>query len=346
MNYIRKHKKAVLLIAVVVVVLFAFVTWQRKLTMSKSVYDELKEEPRGEAVEKDDFYYSQLTAKEGEDFLFLKEQMENLNGGVLELPQPVNGKEYQRIITALEYEGADNFYGFVDIPMTEDNVYVLYEDKDVFKITEDKISKVILFLSCAEGIHLSGKFAEDGMVSNLEKIQKGLSVNEEEKVAEIEKRQKETEALLEEILQGLPADSGKKEAIDYFLRWLDENMEFVQKAAATTEGMQNMGDMLEKVYDFNHVASLTKKKASALGYAKIFSELCHRAGMESHLVMGSWNGGWGQSEMYIFCAVSIDGQTVYVDASGQKNASLGGKRCLSEKEAKNRMTFADYFEYS
>ena len=44
--------------------------------------------------------------------------------------------------------------------------------------------------------------------------------------------------------------------------------------------------------------------------------------------MGSWNGGWGQSEMYIFCAVSIDGQTVYVDASGQKNASLGGKRCL------------------
>ena len=129
MNYIRKHKKAALLIAVVVVVLFAFVTWQRKLTMSKSV--------------KDDFYYSQLTAKEGEDFLFLKEQMENLNGGVLELPQPVNGKEYQRIITALEYEGADNFYGFVDIPMTEDNVYVLYEDKDVFKITEDKISKVM-----------------------------------------------------------------------------------------------------------------------------------------------------------------------------------------------------------
>ena len=34
MNYIRKHKKAALLIAVVVVVLFAFVTWQRKLTMN------------------------------------------------------------------------------------------------------------------------------------------------------------------------------------------------------------------------------------------------------------------------------------------------------------------------
>ena len=44
--------------------------------------------------------------------------------------------------------------------------------------------------------------------------------------------------------------------------------------------------------------------------------------------------------MYVLCAVSIDGQTMYVDASGAGKASLGGSRWLSEKEALHRMKFA------
>lgn len=345
MNYIHKHRKAAIIIAVVVIILGAFLGWQRKLTMAKSVYNDLKDEPRGEAIHGTDFYYNKLTAKEGEVFLFLKEKMENLEGGVLELPKPLTGKEYQRIVTALEYEGGNTFYGIIDIPMTADNIYVLHENKDILKVTEESISKVVLFLSCAEGIHLSGEFAEDGTVTNLSEIQKRLSVNLEEKVQEIQKRKEDTNAVMTEILQGIPADGGKKTTIEYFLQWLDDNMVFTQNAAATTEGMQDMGDLLEKVYSFNHEAGLTEKRASTLGYAKIFSELCRQAGIDSHVVMGTWNGNWMDDNMYVLCTVSIDGQTVYVDASGQKVSSLGGKRYISEKEAKNRLNFADYFEY-
>ena len=57
--------------------------------------------------------------REYEDYEFLRQKMENLEGGVLTLPNPLSGKEYQRILTALEYEGDNYFYGFVDIPTTE-----------------------------------------------------------------------------------------------------------------------------------------------------------------------------------------------------------------------------------
>lgn len=345
MNFIRKHRKAVLIITAVSVILFAFFYWQRTLTMAKNVYDELKEEPREEAVTENDYYYSKLTSKEGEDYLFLKDKIENLEGGVLTLPQPINGKEYQRIMTALECDGGNYFYGFADIPMTEDNIFVLYENKDIMKITEEKITKVVLFLSCSQGIGLSGQFEEDGRVSNIEKIQEGLSINEEAKVTEIQNRLEETEKILDDIVNGIPEGSGKKATVEYFLTWLDENMEVKENAAATTENLQDMGDMLDKVYPYNHLAALTDQKASVLGYAKIFSELCRRAGIDSHVVMGNWNGRWLDSNMYVFCTAAINGQNIYIDASGNMEYSLGGKRWLTEKEARNRLNFADYFEY-
>ena len=125
-------------------ILAAFFAWQRQITLSNTLSGKLEDSPRKEAAVESDFYSNQLTKKEYEVYLFLKENIESLKGGVLTLPQPVNGKEYQRIVTALECEGKNYFYGFVEIPMTEDEVYVQYEDKDLNRITENEISKVML----------------------------------------------------------------------------------------------------------------------------------------------------------------------------------------------------------
>lgn len=345
MNYIRRHKKASLIIGAAVLVLLAFLGWQRKNTVSKSVYDALEDRPRGEAAEENKYYSGQLTQREYEDFQFLTQKMEKLEGGVLTLPNPLTGKEYQRILTALEYEGDNYFYGFVDIPMTEDGVYVLHKEKDPLRITDQKISKVVLFLSCAEGISLSGQFADDGTLINLEEIQKGFSVNDEDKVKEIQETREETEKILEEILGGIPENAGEKTTADYFRKWLDENMKLADDAASTARQLSDMGDMLEQVYPYNHLAALKEKKASILGYAKIFSELCRRAGIASHVVMGTWNSQWTEGDTYVLCEVSIDGQKIYVDASGGKAQALAGNRYLTEKEAVSRMTFVDYFEY-
>ena len=104
-------------IGFILVLLIIFFGWQRKMATSKSVYDELKDSPRGAESIRSDFYEQQLTKKEEEVYQFLKEHLINMEGGILTLPKAIDGKEYQRIVTALEYDRNPFFYGFVDIPM-------------------------------------------------------------------------------------------------------------------------------------------------------------------------------------------------------------------------------------
>lgn len=345
MNYIRSHKKVVLAGLVILAIAMLILGLQRKRVLEQSVEDELKDVPREETVKHAEFYTDQLTKKELDVYLFLKEQIEQFRGGILTLPKPVNGKEYERITMALEYEGYNYFYGFTDIPMNEEDVYLLNEEKDLSRITDDEITKVVLFLSCASGIETAGEIADDGTLKNAEEIQTGLSVNDEEKIRTIKEKQEETERVLSEVIEGIPENSGQKSTVDYFLKWLDKEMKVPDDTVTKASELEHMGDMLEQVYPQNHLAAVTEKKASVLGYAKIFSELCRRAGMDSHVVMGHWNGKWSQDEQYVLCAVTIGDQTVYVDASGAKNGSLAGHRYLSEKEAKNRLIFTDCFQY-
>ena len=345
MNYIKKHKRAALLIGIMIIFLAAFFAWQRKITLSNTLSGKLEDSPRKEAAVESDFYSNQLTKKEYEVYLFLKENIESLKGGVLKLPQPVNGKEYQRIVTALECEGKNYFYGFVEIPMTEDEVYVQYEDKDLNRITENEISKVILFLSCAEGIEIQAAFAQDGTISNLNEIRDGLAVNNESKVDEINRRLENTEQILDEVIAGIPKDSGEKSTVYYFLDWMKDSLKPTDSMETAGEKVSHIGELLDKYYITNHTAAVLEGKATALGYAKILAELCNRAGMEAHIVAGTWQGGWVQEESYVFCAVSMNGQTVYVDASGMKSGSLAGERYLTEEEAFNHLKTADYFSY-
>ena len=51
MNYIRRHKKAAVIIGLAALVLFVFLGLQRKNATSQSVYDTLADPPRGEAIE-------------------------------------------------------------------------------------------------------------------------------------------------------------------------------------------------------------------------------------------------------------------------------------------------------
>lgn len=345
MDYIRKHQKAAIGIGFILVLLIIFFSWQRKMATSKSVYDELEDLPRGAEAVRSDFYEQQLTKKEEEEvYQFLKEHLINMEGGILTLPQAIDGKEYQRIVTALEYDRNPFFYGFVDIPMTGEYEYVLQKEKDILRVTEEKIEKVVLFLSCAKGIEVSGRFDEEGYLVNADKIAEELSVNDSEKETKIRQTMKETDKILNEIVAGLPKGAGQKSTADYFLGWLDEHLELADDTASEAKELKHMGEMLDQIYPYNHLAALTKGKASILGYAKILSELFERAGMDSHVVMGSWTSQWSE-EMYVLCAVSIDGQTIYIDASGAKEASLGGNRWLSEEETLHRMKFADYYEY-
>lgn len=344
-DHVRKHAKLYMIGGAVLIVLGIGMYYIRQNSLSKAVSGQLEDLPRQEEVVVNDFYSSQFTKDEYENLEYLKERMENLQGGVVTLPHPVNGKEYMRLTTALESEGYNYFYGCYEVPMTEDNVYVMHKERDYEKITERKIAKLILFLSCAEGLDLSGDYAEDGTVRNLEKIDEKLKVNIPEKVEKIKEEQQQTDAILDEVIENIPEGAGEKSTLDYFIRWMDENIKFHTEIQGAANSATNMGEMLDHIYKYNHLVIVKEKKGIPLGYAKVLAELCNRAGMEAHIVMGKWKAGLMSSDNYVFTAVHMNDQMIYVDASGAKANNMGGERYLREIEAMNHMEPMSYFEY-
>lgn len=345
MNFVRKHQKAVFFAGIILILLGTLAYWERQSTLSKATATKLKDEPRKSGEVKSTFYYDQLTKKESAAYDLMKDRLDKMEGGVVEFPEPMSGPEYLRVTTALEDEGYNYFYGFYDIPMTADDVYVKYKNTDLTTQKEKKITKAILFLSCAEGINTAGDYAKDGTVKNLAEIQEGLSTNSKEKVEKIVKTQEDTEKILSQIMEKLPADYGEKKTVDYFLDWLDKNMSVASHIGEEALDFSSMDEVFDGAYIYNNLSALTRKKATTLGYAKILSELCSRAGMESHIVLGIWGKSSLHQEGYVFCAVQMNGQTIYVDASGSKAADLADQKYMTQLEAKNHLKFVEYFEY-
>ena len=344
-DHVKKHAKLYLIGGVVLVGLGFGMYQIRQSSLEKAVSGQLEDLPRQEEVIVNDFYSGQLTKDEYENLEYLKERMENLEGGVVTLPHPVNGREYMRLTTALESEGYNYFYGCYEIPMTEDNIYVMHKERDYEKITERKIAKLVLFLSCAEGLDIAGDYAEDGTVRNLEEADEKLKINIPEKVKKIQEVQKQTDDILDEIIAGIPEGAGEKSTVDYFLKWMDDNIKFHTEIPEAANSATNMGEMLDHIYKYNHLDIVKEGKGIPLGYAKVLAELCNRAGMESHIVLGKWKAGLMSSENYVFTAIYMNDQMIYVDASGAKASRMGEERYLREVEAMNHMDFMNYFEY-
>mgnify|MGYP000222965425 CR=1 FL=1 len=63
MEYVRRHKKIVLIGLILLAVFTVIFGFQRKSVMEQSVEDELKDEPREETVKSAEFYLDQLTKK-------------------------------------------------------------------------------------------------------------------------------------------------------------------------------------------------------------------------------------------------------------------------------------------
>ena len=343
-KWIKKYKKAAVCIGVLLIIAIAAAAWHRQQILSVTAYEMAADEERSDGPVENTFYTDQLTQKEYKVYTQMLEHLDGRKGGIVAFEEPLTGEEYMRVTTALEDTGNNYFYGFYDIPMDDSDVYVKYDNSDILKITDPQITKCILFLSCAEGIDQQGEYGDDGTVLNLDSVGEALARNTDDGLTTIEHVQNETEEILNGILEGLDGEASKKEAISYFLEWLDENMTFASDVSENASSFSNMGQVFEGVTIYNDLSALSQGKATALGYAKIFAELCRQAGMDAHLVFGQWGRSSFTKESYVLCAVSLGEATVYVDASGGKSAQLAGHRCMMEEEARNHMEFASYFQ--
>lgn len=345
-KWIKKHPKAFAIIVAAALVLFLLCYWQRTIATSNTIETKLEDLARDKEKKEPKFYSGQLKEKELKAYECLKERVDNLQGGVVEFPEPLTGKQYTRVTAALEDEGYNYYYALCDIPMTEDNVYVKYDGADIMKVKEPVITKAVLFISCAKGIDTFGEYEEDGTVKNLDEIEKAYSENDPGKVGEIDKVKEETEEILDEILEGLPENAGEKSTVDYFLGWLEDNLSVAINIGSETTQESGMTGVFEDALIYNNLSALTTHKASAVGYAKILTELCNRAGMESYIVFGTWGRKNLSSESYVLSMIEMNGQKIYVDASGTQSNDTGGFRYMDERGAMNHMTFAEYFSYN
>lgn len=344
-NWMKKHPQATMIIAAAIGIFLILCVWQRSVTVSNTIETKLDDRARDTTPKQSTFYTEQLTETEKAAYDYLVERLENKQGGVVEFPKPLSGRQYTRVMAALEDEGYNYFYGFCDIPMNEDNVYLKYEENDILKVKDQKIAKAIMFISGAENIDTFGEYGEDGTVLNLDEIEKAYSVNNEKKVQEIEAVKAETEEILDEIMAGLPEGAGEKSTVDYFLKWLEDNMSVAINIGSETTEESGMSGVFEDVLIYNNLAALTTKKASDVGYAKILTELCNRAGMESYIVFGTWGRKNLSSSSYVLSVIHMNDQRIYVDASGTKGHDTGDFHYMDEVGAMNHMEFADYFTY-
>lgn len=342
MKFIKAHPRFVAAVLVVFVAAGLIFYGERvKVMKNRQAYSFPNEARSGQTAE-DTFYSDQLTQKELTAYELMVKRLEDLKGGVVELPEPLTGTEYIRVVSAIENQHG-YFYGFYDIPMTSENVSLKYSDRDLTSVKQAQIQKALLFLSCANDVNVAGQYGADGTVQNLSEVDAAFSVNNPEKTAELEKKKAQTEDRINEILSQLPEQAGEYDALTYFLDWMDENLSYYTELGQDAYSFTTMDEVFGQAYISNNPACILNGKATALGYAKLLSLLLKRAGIPSHIVLGTW-GTYAQ-EGYVMCVAELAEENVYVDASGIKAASFSDLRCLREPEALAHMEPVSYFHY-
>lgn len=338
MKYIETHWKQILIGITIVTIAFVLIAWWRKnQILANSTETKLGNPKRSEEVYEDTYYYDQLNDDEKEAYKGIKESLEDFKGGEITFSKSLTGQEYTRVVHAIEYGAKDYYYAIIGIPMDADNKSLTYSDQDILTEKNQDVAKCVLFLSCAKDVDKQGKFDDDGYVTNLKDMEKPLGEMVPKKVETIENEEKKINSALNSIIDKMPKEYGEKEAIDYFLDWMGKNLEPYGKGIST----DTMSGLFEKIYKKNGLSCVLDKEALPTGYAKVLSELCNRAGIPSHEVLGQWKDG----KAYVMTCVKIDGEDIYIDASGEKTKDLWGQKYLTKEEAHNVMTPADYFSY-
>ncbi len=338
--YFRKYPQVLAALLGVAIILAVLAVYERRRVLSSTTEMKLLNEARSEEIYTDTFYSEQLTDKEQKAFRLMLERLLAFEGGVTEFPEPLTGAEYLRVTSAIENEN-HFFYGFYEIPMTENDIYVKYDETDLTKIKEPVIAKAILFLSCAEGINEQGQYAEDGTVENLSAVEKGLSVNEQEKKQQVLERTEQIKGQMDEIIANIPQHAGEKETLDYFMDWMKVHLEYDSTLGEEANSFTTMDEVFERALAANNSSCVLSGKAGALGYTKLLSELCNQSGMQSHIVLGTW--GRDKNEGYTMCVVELAGEEIYVDAAGLKSSELAKERYLTKAEALMHISPVSYF---
>lgn len=337
---VKDHSKVLWGILIAIMVFTILGVWQKMQYKANPYEKQIGNPPREEKALNDTFYLDQLSEKERQAYFKIKKAIQTFSGGEVVFPVSLTGLEYARVAQALECGEDDFFYAIVEIPMTEKNQNAGYISNNITDIKDSVITKCMLLLYPAQGINENGDIDKEGFVKNLEQLKMPLSTMNKKKLKTVEEMRKRTEEILDKVVNDMPKEYGKKEAIDYFLNWMDNYLDLDEDMMQSTESVSNMTEAFERVYFKNHCSSVVEKKAMAAGYSKVLTKLCNKSGILAHIVLGRWKN----SESYTLVYVNFDGKPVYIDASGYKSGDLWDQRYISDTLVKKNMTMPKLFD--
>lgn len=336
---VREHPKVFWAVIIIIIVVSILSVYEKQKYKANPYEKQIGNPPRENKVFDDNFYYEKLTDNEKKAYEKIKDAIVNFKGGELTFDSPLNGKEYSRVTQALYCGEDDLFYAIVNVPMTENNQSVSSVTKNITDIKEQTIVKCIILLYPAEGINEQGDIDDQGYVKNLEDLKNPLATMNEDKKSMFLEMQQASEEILNKVVSDMPKEYGKKQAIDYFLDWMDKNLILDSDTMENTDKLSNMTEVFEKNYFEGCTSCVVEGKAVATGYSKVLTRLCNKAGISAHMTIGSWK----YSGSYTLVNVDFEGKQVYIDASGCKKDDLWNQRYISDTLMARNMTISDLF---
>ena len=204
---------------------------------------------------------------------------------------------------------------------------------------EKKIVKCLILLYPAEGLNEQGNIDDDGYVNNLDQLKKPLETIDETKKKKVLDMKQKADKILNKVVEEIPKEYGKKQTIDYFLKWMDDNLTMDNEMMESSDSVSNMTEAFEKNYFEGCTSCVVNGKAIATGYSKVLARLCNKAGISAHIVLGNWK----YSGSYTLVKVDFAGKQVYIDASGYKKDDLWNQRYISETLMARNLSVTDLF---
>lgn len=146
-------------------------------------------------------------------------------------------------------------------------------------------------------------------IDELEKICKSADFSTEY----YQEKSKEIDVCYDEIIREMPKNMNEKEAVQYFLNWIKDNMEYDYSVYESS--IEPYYDKLyeNEVYaDVSNKGCILDKRGICGGISIILSELCNRVGITAYPVFGTIKSD-GTLIPHGWVAMRVDDSTYYID---------------------------------
>lgn len=341
---VKHSKKIVIIISLVLIFLLLIASKLQTISSTKAV--SLANPHLSNKKIKDTSYLEQLNDYEFDIYKTIVDRIDNFNDGVIEFRYPITGVEYLRIRDCIKIYNADYAYAILCYPMDENNRKSdAVTNNDFENINEDIFQKCILLLNSSEMKLEDIEISKDGYIQNLDEFEHD-SVDSKKK-AEVLKLEQEGIRILDSVVKGVPNGSGQRDALEYFIKWMNENLTYYNESYSkfhetNTEEMNTTENWYNYYYVPSSLSCVVNGKALCVGYSKTLVYLCNSIGIKAKVVAGNIKVSDGSVD-HAITEVQIEGKTAYFDLTGAWDYRKGTGKALSKSNVENFMELYNYF---